>query len=275
MKKIVPRKSLGQNFLTNKTIALRIVNLLGDISNKTVLEIGPGMGVLTEFLIERTKNLEVVEIDNRAIDFLKDKFENKLKIINIDILKFDIRNFAQNYNEKILVIGNIPYNISTEIFFQLFENANFIEKAVLTVQKEVAQRISANEGTKTYGITSVAARLVSRPKIAFDISAGSFFPAPKVTSSVLVLDFYEEQKYTKIYSEIMKLVRASFSTRRKMLRNALQNYLNSRKISIISLENELNKLNLDYLSCRAEQLSVEDFLKLYDIINKINNVEFS
>jgi 16S rRNA (adenine1518-N6/adenine1519-N6)-dimethyltransferase len=275
MKKIAPQKSLGQNFLTNKTIAARIVDLLGDISSETVLEIGPGMGVLTEFLVERSKNFAAVEIDKRAVEFLRDKFANKLKIINTDILKFDFADFAQSYSDRIQVIGNIPYNISTEIFFRLFENANYIEKAVLTVQKEVAQRVASSEGTKTYGITSVAARLVAVPRIAFDISAGSFFPAPKVTSSVLVLDFYENQKYKTKYNEIMELVRACFSTRRKMLKNAIQNYLNLKKIDIQKLEYDLKEQNLNYLSKRAEQLSLDDFLKLYEIISKSKVVEFS
>ncbi len=271
MKDILPRKSLGQNFLKNKTVASRIVSLLGDISGKHVLEIGPGMGALTEFLVERQPLLAIVELDERAIDYLKNKFNHKLKIIHSDILNFDIKRHFEQNNEPLLIVGNIPYNISTEIFFLLFENAQYISKAVLTVQKEVAVRICSRHGSKQYGITSVAANLVCTPSIAFDIAAGSFFPVPKVTSSVLVLDFYEEQKYLSAFKDIMSLVRSAFSQRRKMLRNSLENYLNACKIPPKLLEEELKQNKLDYFSSRAEQLCLDDFIKLYEIVSNLKN----
>lgn len=269
MKDIAPRKSLGQNFLKNKTVAMRIVDLLGDVSGKPVLEIGPGMGVLTEFLTERNPLLTLVELDERAIDYLRNKFNRYLNIVHSDILDFDIKRHSEQYKEKLLVIGNIPYNISTEIFFLLFENAACISKAVLTVQKEVAVRVCSGYGSRQYGITSVAARLVCTPSIAFDIAAGSFFPAPKVTSSVLVLDFYQEHKYLNDFAEIMSLVRAAFSQRRKMLRNSLENYLKACNLPPKLLEDELNKNDLRYFSMRAEQLSLQDFVKLFEIISSL------
>ncbi len=271
MKDLAPRKSLGQNFLKNKSVASRIVALLGDISGKPVLEIGPGMGVLTEFLLGQKPLLTLVELDARAIEYLHEKFSNNLKIIHSDILDFDIKRHFEKYNEKLLIIGNIPYNISTEIFFLLFENAEYISKAVLTVQKEVAVRVCSGHGSRQYGITSVAANLVCAPKIAFDIAAGSFFPAPKVTSSVLVLDFYEEQKYINAFAEIMQLVRSAFSQRRKILRNSLENYLKASNISMKAMEDELKASNLEYLSKRAEQLSLNDFIRLFEILNNLKN----
>lgn len=273
MKDIAPKKSLGQNFLKNKTIAQRIVNLLGGIENKPVIEIGPGMGVLTEMLLQKSPNLTIIELDNRAVEYLRDKFASvkNLNIVNCDFLKFDLSNFARSFNEKIFVIGNIPYNISTEIFFQLFQNAQFIEKAVLTVQKEVAARICGKTGTKNYGITTLAAHLVAQPHIALDIAPGSFFPVPKVYSSVLVLNFFSEQKYLNIYNEIMDLIRNAFSKRRKILRNSLENYFFLNNLDVNKVEQMLLNKNLKYFSMRAEQLNLNDYLNLFQIINEVKN----
>ncbi len=266
MEKISPKKSLGQNFLNSRTIAEKIVSLLGDISKKAVVEIGPGMGVLTEILLEANSELTLVEIDTRAIAYLNAKFErhigNNLNIINSDILKFDIKQFAESRNGKISIIGNIPYNISTEIFFLLFEHANYIDKAVLTVQREVAKRIVAKPKSKDYGITTLARAMTAEAKIAFDIAPGSFNPPPKVVSSVLVFDFNSELISREKYFNMMKLVRAAFSTRRKILKNALQPYFSSRALDINLFEKFCNERNIQYLKQRAEELSLADFEKL-------------
>lgn len=267
MEKISAKKSLGQNFLNNKAIAEKIVAQLGDISNCPIVEIGPGMGVLTEIILKKNSNLTLVEIDPRAIAYLSEMFAkqigNGLSIINLDVLKFDVKAFAEQNGGKISVIGNIPYNISTEIFFLLFENAKYIEKAVLTVQKEVARRIAAKPKTKDYGVTTVARAMTSEAKIAFDIAPGSFNPPPKIVSSVLVFDFKDNPEKEEKYFAMMKLVRAAFSTRRKMLRNALQTYLSSRKIETAKFEEYCDERNIKFLRQRAEELDLKDFENLY------------
>lgn len=271
MEKISPKKSLGQNFLTNKKIAEGIVDQLGDISGKIVVEIGPGMGVLTEILISRGAILTSIDLDKRAIDYLTERFASELNqnftLLQSNFLEFSLEEFCQNQSKKILVIGNIPYNISSEIFFKLFENAKLIERAVLTVQKEVARRVASSEGSKEYGILSVARALVSTSKIAFDISGGSFYPPPKVTSSVIRMDFHTDQPPKDEYRKIMQLVRASFSQRRKVMRNSLANYLSSRGIDINDFSDNLESKEIRYLRQRAEELSLKDFKILAQIID--------
>ncbi len=272
MNKISPKKSLGQNFLTDKKIAADIVDLLDLQIGDIVLEIGPGMGVLTEILLKKNVELTSVELDERAIVYLKEKFKTNtnFSLIKSDILVFNLPEFAAKWDKKIKVIGNIPYNISTEIFFMLFENASFIDKAVLTVQKEVAHRIAATtKQNKEYGITTVARSMTSSAKIAFDIAAGSFHPAPRVTSSVITLDFFAKQPAAELYNEIMKLVRSAFSQRRKVLKNALGSYLGFHGIEIAKFEEYLNFKNIIYFKQRAEELSLDDFLTLHEEIKKI------
>ncbi len=270
--KVAPKKSLGQNFLTNKHIAKRIVDLLGDTNDYEVIEIGPGMGVLTDFLLQTEQQVTAIDLDNRAVDFLSDKYSKELnthfKIINTDIIKFDISQFAIDSNKKLKVIGNIPYNISTEIFFLLFENAKHIERAVLTVQKEVARRIASPPNSKERGITSLAREMTASAKIEFDISGGSFFPPPKVTSSVIRLDFHSEQLPNEKFKAMMSLVRAAFSQRRKVLKNSLSSYLSSIKIDIIAIEEKLQNSGHNYLKMRAEQLSLQDYDNLFNAIFK-------
>ncbi len=275
MEKITPKKSLGQNFLTNKKIAEGIVDQLGDINGRIVVEIGPGMGVLTEIIISRGAQLTSIDLDSRAIEYLSERFSAELKqnftLLQSDFLEFSIEKFSSEYTDKILVVGNIPYNISSEIFFKLFENSNFIERAVLTVQKEVARRVASGEGSKEYGILSVARALVATSKIAFDISGGSFYPPPKVTSSVIRMDFHSDQPAKEEYRRIMQLVRASFSQRRKVMKNSLANYLSSRGINVNDFAETLESQDIRFLRQRAEELSLTDFKILSQIIDNFLN----
>jgi len=268
--KVTPKKALGQNFLTSKNIAKKIVDLLGSTNGYEILEIGPGMGVLTDFLLQSKQKLTAIELDTRAVEYLSNKYSNELatqfNIVNTDFLKFNIEQFSIASNKKLKIIGNIPYNISTVIFFQLFENAKYIERAVLTVQKEVARRVSSPPNSKERGIMSLAREMTSKSKVEFDISGGSFYPAPKVTSSVISLDFFDEQYPIEKYKALMQLVRAAFGQRRKVMKNSLNSYLASINTNIAALEEELSKSELNYLKMRAEQLSLSDFESLYGYI---------
>jgi 16S rRNA (adenine1518-N6/adenine1519-N6)-dimethyltransferase len=268
LEKIKPLKIFGQNFLQDKNIANKIVDLLGDISGKQIVEIGAGMGALTELLLNRNANLTAFDFDERAIDYLKSKFNfaENLKIIHSDILKINLNDYT---NEKISVIGNIPYNITNDIVFWLFDNSNLINRAILTIQKEVAERYIAKPRTKNYGITTIAMQLYATVKIAFHIPASAFYPAPKVTSSVLVIDFHKENQFENIdKKQFLKLVRAAFSQRRKILNNAINFYLISRNINSELFTKIIQNQPKNYLKMRAEELTLDDYINLFSLIEK-------
>jgi len=267
LEKIKPLKSFGQNFLKDKNIANKIIDLLGEISNKNVIEIGPGMGALTELLLKKNTNLTAFDIDERAIEYLKTKFSNEA---NLKIIHSDIRdvNLEKHTVDKTLLIGNIPYNITNDIIFWLFEQRNFLSKAVLTIQREVAERYVAKPKTKNYGITTVAMHLYASAKIAFHISPTAFYPVPKVTSSVLVIDFSVQNNYCEVdKKQILQLVKAAFSQRRKVVGNSIKSYLSDRKIDVEKLSFRLeNNNSKKYLKMRAEELTVEDYVHFYNLI---------
>jgi 16S rRNA (adenine1518-N6/adenine1519-N6)-dimethyltransferase len=269
LEKVKPKKSFGQNFLTDKNISQKIVSLLNVSQDDIVVEIGPGMGALTEILLENQINLVAVELDEHAITYLREKFKAEkfpnLKIAHQSILDFDFTKIYKQYgNKKIKVIGNIPYNISTEILFKLLENREIIEKIVLTVQKEVGQRITSQEGSRIYGITSIAAWMLSSPMYHFDIAPGSFYPAPKVTSGVISLDMnkHVEQDY---YDDFMKFIKTLFNQRRKMISNSIKNYISKDRLAQLapSIEHILSK--------RPEQLSLTELVNLFDKIREQRN----
>jgi 16S rRNA (adenine1518-N6/adenine1519-N6)-dimethyltransferase len=263
LQKIAPKKSLGQNFLTDKNISRKIISLLGLEAGDTVLEIGPGTGALTTLLLENDINLIAVEIDDRAIEVLNNAFP-KSQFPNFQLIKSDIREINLNeylINEKkIKTIGNIPYYISADILFWLFNNSEIIQKSIIMVQKEVAKRVCSKSGNKDYGILSIAADLVSKPKIAFDVSPSCFYPQPKVTSSILEFEFIRNYPLNLEFKDIMKLVKAGFSVRRKTLRNALKDYMS--KFPLEKNEQYIAN-NSELFQKRAEALSTQEFIKLY------------
>lgn len=269
MDRIAPRKSLGQNFLTDKNIAGKIVRLLDISREDIVLEIGPGEGALTGILAETGARVIAFDIDIRAIDYLNRKYNyDNLRIVNLDFREVDLSEFLGETSARIKVIGNIPYNISSDIIFKLFENAGYISRALLTVQREVARRVNAAPGNKEYGILSVARAMTAESRIEFNIPPGCFYPPPKVTSSVIRLDFYDDQKYADIYQEIMRLVRAAFNQRRKVLSNSLKKYIEKySEYDKAKLTEIAKKSGLNYFSRRAEQLDCEDFIKLHKLIH--------
>ena len=285
LEKIKPLKSFGQNFLKDKNIANKIIDLLGDVANKNVIEIGPGMGALTELLLARNAKLTAFDLDKRAIEYLNAKFkfhchialdavslfnEKNLKIIHSDIRNVSLSEYA---DDKILLIGNIPYNITNDIIFWLFEQNNLLNKAVLTIQREVAERYVAKPKTKNYGITTIAMQLYASAKIAFHIPPSAFYPAPKVTSTVLVIDFSAQNRYCEIdKKELMQLIKAAFSQRRKVIGNAIKSYLTTKKIDFEKLSKQLENDEKNYLKMRAEELTVEDFICFYSVIAQVDTI---
>jgi len=244
-----PKKHLGQHFLADLNIAHKIVGCLSEDA-ENVCELGPGMGVLTKPLLERgaIKKLTLVELDTESVEYLEANFKSdKLTILCADFLKLDI---TQISNNPFSLIGNFPYNISSQIFFRVIENRNLIPEVVCMIQKEVAERIVAPHGNKTYGILSVLLQTWYAIEYCFTVSESVFVPPPKVKSAVIRLKRNTTQKLDCNEKLFMQIVKAGFNHRRKTLRNSLKQYLND----------ETKQLSI--LDKRAEQLSVDDFVKL-------------
>ncbi len=272
LKGISPKKSLGQNFLIDRNIALKTVNLLDIQPGENILEIGPGTGALTSILLEKKCNLTAVEIDIRAIEelqtkFPKSKFPN-FRLIHSDFKHFDISNLGIESGLK--VIGNIPYYLSSEIFFKLFESKELLNCAVMTVQKELAHRLSAAIGTKDYGVLALAMRMCGKCSIEFDVSPTCFYPAPNVWSSVIKMDFSSVDYTVDNYFGVMKIIRAAYNQRRKMLSNSLKTNLQNIDFSGLDNESAIRLKTLE--SLRPERLEVKDFDFLYKIISRTNKL---
>jgi len=247
-----PKKFLGQNFLVDKNISRKIVSAAEISPDDYVIEIGPGQGILTELLYNQTKNLTAVELDKTIYENLNRQFGERINLIHKDFLELDLEKIFSEV-KKIKVIGNIPYNITTEILFKLFESEK-IDTAVIMMQKEVAERLTAKPNTKEYGILSVRTQIISKPKILFSVSPAVFFPQPKVKSSVVKFIFNQGRNEI-VNSELLKqLVRESFGKRRKTMRNSLKEFFEGRKIDPAIIDFDFSR--------RAESLSVEEFAGL-------------
>jgi len=255
--KVRPKKSLGQHFLHDLNVAARIVGALNSKSApQHVLEIGPGMGVLTQFLIPREQSqLKVIEIDRDSVAYLKNNYPSlKGSIIEGDFMEIDIREI---FAEKFSIIGNFPYNISSQIFFKVLRHRDQVEQVVCMLQKEVADRIASPPGSKTYGILSVLLQAFYNIQYLFKVPPGVFTPPPKVMSAVIRLERNAVLALPCDETLFVQVVKQAFNTRRKTLRNALKN---------LNLAAEISALPL--LDKRAEQLSVEQFTNLTLLIEK-------
>ncbi len=243
-----PKKHLGQHFLNDKNIARKIVASL--INPKNILEVGPGMGILTEYLLEiEGINLFLIEIDRESVEFLKEKYPKmEAKIIQADFLKF---NSASLFEGNYAVIGNFPYNISSQILFNALENRTRINEVIGMFQKEVAERISAQPGNKTYGILSVLLNAFYSIEYLFTVNESVFTPPPKVKSAVIRLTRNNVINLDCDEKLFFAMVKKAFNQRRKTLRNALSSYQFNDKI-----------VNSGILSLRAERLSTADFIDL-------------
>lgn len=249
---IIPRKSLGQNFLRDKNISRKIINALHIQPGETIVEIGPGEGALTEFLVGQAERLTVIEIDARAVELLRDRFGPSLHIVHDDVLHVQLTSVLPGPAAKARILGNIPYNITSEVLFWLIDQRAAVADATLMVQREVAQRLIARSGTKEYGILSVMTQFYLPPRLLFRVSAGSFFPRPAVESAVVRLD--ASAPVPEHPSDLFRvLVRGTFGKRRKTLFNGLR--------SLGFREPDLVQCPLD-LGRRPDELTVEEFLQL-------------
>lgn len=241
------KKHLGQHFLKDLNIAKQIVDALTWENYEQVLEIGPGMGVLTQFVIQQKRKISVVEIDTESVEYLNNSYPS-LKVFGEDFLKMNLK---EKFNsEAICILGNFPYNISSQIVFKIIEDRNQVPEMVGMFQKEVAERICAKEGSKTYGILSVLAQAYYKTEYLYTVSENVFNPPPKVKSGVMRMQRYREHLEVdeKLFFNIVK---TAFNQRRKTLRNAIK--------SLLPAEHRIDD---NLLNLRAEQLSVEQFIEL-------------
>ncbi|MEX0894258.1 MAG: 16S rRNA (adenine(1518)-N(6)/adenine(1519)-N(6))-dimethyltransferase RsmA [Balneolaceae bacterium] len=220
MEPLKPKKSLGQHFLRDGNIIRKITDAIPlENPSDLVLEIGPGTGTMTEVLLDRFKNVKAVEIDQRAVRFLNQKFP-KLTVVHGNVLKISWDELL-DHDGNIHIVGNLPYYITSQILFAILENRQHIQSAVLMMQKEVAARLVAVPRTKAYGILSVQVQLMSSPEILFDVSPHVFYPPPKVTSSVVGFHF-DQPPLACSDKNLKTVVRTAFQQRRKKLSNSLK-----------------------------------------------------
>ena len=250
MRKLKPKKYLGQHFLKDETIALDIVAAIGKGSG-SLLEVGPGMGVLTQHLLQNDQ-LMTFDLDEASIDYLKEKYPDHVE-------KFQLKDFLKEnlmeYQTPIRVIGNFPYNISSQIFFQVYEHRDRVEEVVCMIQKEVAERIVSKHGNKVYGILSVLLQTFYDIEYLFSVDPMVFDPPPNVNSAVIKL--VRNNRLDFDAKTFKRVVKAGFGKRRKTLRNALKE---------LNLPNTLTAQEV--FNRRAEQLSVQDFIDLMEKIEE-------
>lgn len=263
-----PLKRFGQNYLTDPNILNKIITEISPKNVDNIIEIGPGKGALTAKLLEKVDAISAIEIDKRVREDLSEKFP-QVKLISDDFLKIDLQDLYSIKNKKLRVVGNIPYNITSPILFRLIENNNLVEDSVLMVQYEVANRIKGKKGTKDYGILSVLLNFFADVKFCFKVSPSSFYPKPNVDSAVVHLFFSERSRLksgkeiemtNEMRSYFIKIVKASFGNRRKTLKNSLSNS--------IFMNIDFQNSGVD-LSKRAEQLDIEDFLRLAEFVKNL------
>lgn len=245
------KKHLGQHFLTDKNIAAKIVDSLRPENKYTkVLEVGPGMGILSDFLLEKKEyETSLIDIDDESVHYLQKKYPQLgNRLLNADFLQLD---FAATFNGPLGIIGNFPYNISSQILFKVLDNRQQVVEVVGMFQKEVAERCAAKPGSKEYGILSVFLQAYYSVEYLFTVKAGVFNPPPKVLSAVIRLTRNETTELACDEKLFWQVVKAGFNQRRKTLRNAVSSLINKEKMTDDPL-----------LDLRAERLSVDDFIKL-------------
>jgi 16S rRNA (adenine1518-N6/adenine1519-N6)-dimethyltransferase len=248
MRKVQPKKNLGQHFLKDLGIACKIAGSLTGDGYNSVLEIGPGMGVLTKYLMERTFNdFRVIEIDNESVHYLQTHFPGLKNIIRGDFLSMNIDSC---FPGKIAIIGNFPYNISTQILFKVLKHREKVIEIVGMLQKEVAERICAGPGSKTYGILSVLLQAFYNTEYLFTVPEHLFSPPPKVKSGVIRLIRNDTVSLECDETLFVRVVKSCFNQRRKTLRNSV-------RAAFVLKRDDYSEFNL-----RPEQLSVHQFVRL-------------
>ena len=267
------QKKYGQNFLIDTNILERIISESEITKDDCVLEIGPGIGTMTQYLAESAKRVVAVEIDRSLIPILEDTLSgyDNVTVINDDILKVDIKKLCDEYNDArpIKVVANLPYYITTPIIMGLFESHVPLKSITIMVQKEVADRMQQKPGSKDYGALSLAVQYYAKPEIVAVVSPNCFIPKPNVSSAVIRLTRYENPPIEVDDEHFMfSLIRASFNQRRKTLANGLAN--GGLGLDRETVNSMLEKMGLS-LTVRGEVLTLEQFAKLSNLLGKKGN----
>lgn len=267
------QKRFGQNFLIDTHVLDRIIEASEITKDDFVLEIGPGIGTMTQYLAEAAREVTAVEIDDALIPILKDTLKewDNVTVLHGDILKTDIRKIADEKNQghPIKVVANLPYYITTPIIMGLFESHVPVDSITVMVQKEVADRMQTGPGSKDYGALSLAVQYYAEPKIVANVPPNCFMPRPKVGSAVIRLTRHQNPPVTTLDEKLMfRLIRASFNQRRKTLSNSLKN---SQELpySKEEVETAITECGLP-LNIRGEALTLEQFARLSDVFSKLN-----
>ena len=267
------QKRFGQNFLIDTHVLDRIIEASEITKDDFVLEIGPGIGTMTQYLAEAAREVTAVEIDDALIPILEDTLKewDNVTVLHGDILKTDIRRIAEEKNQgrPIKVVANLPYYITTPIIMGLFESHVPVDSITVMVQKEVADRMQTGPGSKDYGALSLAVQYYAEPKIVANVPPNCFMPRPKVGSAVIRLTRHQDPPVTTLDEKLMfRLIRASFNQRRKTLSNSLKN---SQELpySKEEVETAITECGLP-LNIRGEALTLEQFARLSDAFLKLN-----
>ena len=263
MKKVRPKKNLGQHFLTDLGIARRIADTVDAYPDIPVLEIGPGMGVMTQFLITKPRPFKAVEIDEESVEYLNGNFNGNVNshwLIQGDFLKMDLNEVFEG--RQFVLTGNYPYDISSQIFFKMLDNKELIPCCTGMIQREVAQRIAAKPGNKTYGILSVLIQAWYDTEYLFTVDETVFNPPPKVKSAVIRMTRNSRKDIGCDWALFKRVVKATFNQRRKMLRGSLKQMI----ADPLALD-----LPADFLTKRPEQLTHEEFVMLTKAVARMDS----
>lgn len=256
------KKQFGQNFLHNPAIINDIINAVAPQSDQHLVEIGPGEAALTEPLLRRVARLDIIEIDRDLIAPLTRRFSDQpaFHLHNTDALKFDYRTLITRHGDKLRLVGNLPYNISSPLMFHLLEQADIIEDMHFMLQKEVVERLTATPGNRAFGRLSVMIQYACQAEYLFTVGPENFTPPPKVDSAIVRLTPYEQPPYqADSFDDFAALVKQAFSQKRKTLRNTLKNWLNSEQIELCQIDPGL----------RAEALNVKNFVDLANLYTQV------
>ncbi len=261
MKKFRQKKSLGQHFLKDKNIVRKIADLAEIEENELVWEVGPGKGILTQELLLQKCNLTCFEIDETLYPILFKKFGSSIDLVNKDILKINWKEYLND--NKLKIVANLPYQITSPFLFRVTENANNFKRVVVMIQKEVAERINAGVGTKDYGRLSLKMQFYFNVEYGFTVKPHLFFPPPKVDSAVIILTPRKDKPILEDEKLFWRVVEVAFQNRRKMLRRNLRIILPVEKIETLGSYCKID------LTRRGETLTEPDFIELYEDIRKL------
>ncbi len=261
MKQVRPKKNLGQHFLTDLSIAKRIADTVDACPDIPVLEVGPGMGVMTQYLVEKPRPLRVVEIDRESVEYLNEHYPRlRDNIIGDDFLRMDLRTLFDG--QQFVLTGNYPYDISSQIFFKMLDNRDLIPCCTGMIQREVALRMASQPGNKQYGILSVLIQAWYNVEYLFTVEPDVFNPPPKVQSAVIRMTRNEVQQLGCDEQLFKRVVKSTFNQRRKMLRVSLRQIFDSQHPATQEFYQQ------EMMTLRPEQLSIAQFIELTNLVEK-------